>query len=97
HPPLAKRVAALVPSLQAEGGGGFGATLGALAMAFVLFVLPVAGGAWVIKAAIADMQKSISKASGSTDTFRRERSERQGISLASRFSSCLDLVTSTRT
>jgi len=71
HPPLAKRVAALVPSLQAEGGGGFGATLGALAMAFVLFVLPVAGGAWVIKAAIADMQKSISKASGSTDTFRR--------------------------
>jgi len=71
HPPLVKRVAALVPGLQADGGGSFGATVGAVAMALVLFALPVVGGAWVIKAAINDMQKSIGRASGSTDTFRR--------------------------
>ena len=59
HPPLAKRVAALVPNLQAEGGGSFAATLGALLMAFVLFVLPVAGAAWFIKTAVDDMQSKI--------------------------------------
>ena len=37
----------------------------------VLFALPVAGGAWVIKAAIDDAQKSINKASGSAGAFRR--------------------------
>jgi Zn-dependent protease with chaperone function len=59
HPPLAKRVAALVPGLQPAGSGSFAATLGALLMAFVLFVLPVAGLAWFVKTAVDDVQSKI--------------------------------------
>jgi hypothetical protein len=72
HPPLAKRVAALVPGLKAEGGGSFGATLGALAMAFVLFVVPIGGFAWFIKAAVDDAGSKIAgKAGASTGAFGR--------------------------
>jgi len=72
HPPLADRVAALNPSLHAASGGSIGATLGALAMAFVLFVVPIAGGAYVIKAAIDDAQSKIAgKPPASAATFRR--------------------------
>jgi Zn-dependent protease with chaperone function len=71
HPPLAKRVAALNPNLQVGGAGSLGATVGALAIACVLFVLPVAGGAWFIKAAIDDAQSKISgKPPASAAIFR---------------------------
>src|SRR5580704_7707326 len=56
HPPLARRVAALSPNLESEGGSGFGATLGALLMALVLFAVPIAGGAFVIKQAADDFK-----------------------------------------
>ena len=61
HPPLAKRVAALAPSL-AEGvrGASAAATLGAVLLAAAIIAAPLAGGAWFIKTAIDDAAKKIS-------------------------------------
>ena len=60
HPPLAKRVAALAPNLELDYRNSAAATLGALVMAFVLFALPVAGGAFFFKKAIDDAEKKFS-------------------------------------
>src|SRR5690242_20152803 len=73
HPPLAKRVAALVPNLQ-PAAGGVSATLGAVLMAFVILAVPVGGGAWVAKKAIDDAVKKAAlqrNAPSSGGTFRR--------------------------
>lgn len=70
HPPLARRVAALSPNLELEGGSGFGATLGALLMALVLFAAPIAGGAFVIKQAADDLKNKITGQTAGADTNR---------------------------
>jgi Zn-dependent protease with chaperone function len=49
HPPLARRVAALAPSLGEANGGGFFAALGALVIILVLFVAPIVGATWAVK------------------------------------------------
>jgi len=59
HPPLAKRVAALAPTLQSRPAGGFFATCGALAMALILIAVPVGGGAWFFKKAIDDARAKL--------------------------------------
>lgn len=72
HPPLSRRVAALAPNLDLETHGSATATFGALLMAFVLFAVPVAGGAFVIKQAAADFTKKISAQTGiAGGTYRR--------------------------
>ena len=64
HPPLAKRVAALAPSLGPEGGSGVSATMGAVLMACALFAVPAAASAWFLKTAIDDTAKKIAAQTG---------------------------------
>src|SRR5262249_46008053 len=59
HPPLAKRVAALAPNLELDHRNSASATFGALLMAFVLFAVPVAGGAFFVKVLIDDAKKQV--------------------------------------
>jgi Zn-dependent protease with chaperone function len=61
HPPLAKRVAALAPSLALDPRGSFAATLGAVFMAMVLFVVPIAAMGVFFKAAIDDARAKIAR------------------------------------
>jgi Zn-dependent protease with chaperone function len=59
HPPLAKRVAALAPSLAMDQQGSFAATLGAVLMATVLVVLPLVAIGAFIKTTIDDVRAKI--------------------------------------
>jgi len=65
HPHLAQRLAALAPNLKPEGRNSMSATLGAVLMAFMLFVIPIGGGAWFLKAAIDDVKNKIAAQSDS--------------------------------
>ena len=58
HPPLALRLAALVPNLRAAQVNSLMANLGALAIVSLLFAVPIAGTAVVIKA-VDDLGKRI--------------------------------------
>jgi Zn-dependent protease with chaperone function len=59
HPPLAQRLAALAPNLKHERPNRMSATLGALAMASVLFLVPIGGGAWILDRSIKDIKNQI--------------------------------------
>lgn len=59
HPPVAHRIGALVPSLRSEHRRRIGATIGAAAVALLVFAVPLAGGAWFLKTAIHDIAKKI--------------------------------------
>jgi Zn-dependent protease with chaperone function len=60
HPPLAQRLAALDPSLAPKVPASMTATMGALLVAFVLFALPVAGGAFLVKQVVEEAKNKIS-------------------------------------
>jgi Zn-dependent protease with chaperone function len=71
HPPLARRVAALAPSLNQSGGNGFSATAGALLILVVLFAGPVVGGIWFVQAAIESAKNSLTtNLGGNTGYFK---------------------------
>jgi len=72
HPPLALRLAALASNLKPDSGGSITANLGALLMATLLFLVPIGGGAWIIKSAIDDVKKKIA-APLNPDIFRSPR------------------------
>ncbi len=59
HPPLAQRLAALDPSLAPKVPANMTATMGALFVAFVLFALPVAGGAFFVKQVVEEARNKI--------------------------------------
>jgi Zn-dependent protease with chaperone function len=59
HPPLALRLAALVPNLKPVSVSSVTANLGALAIASLLFVVPIGGAAFIIKSAIDDLNRKI--------------------------------------
>jgi Zn-dependent protease with chaperone function len=59
HPPLARRIAALEPSLAPKVPVRTTATVGALLVAALIFALPVAGGAFFIKQAVDDVKNKI--------------------------------------
>jgi Zn-dependent protease with chaperone function len=65
HPPLAHRLAALAPSLNPAASGSALATLGALAMACALFLVPLGGGAFLIDKSMKDLKNRIA-AEGNT-------------------------------
>jgi Zn-dependent protease with chaperone function len=60
HPPLAQRLAALEPSLAPKVPASMTATMGALFVAFVLFALPIAGGAFFVKQVVEEAKNKIS-------------------------------------
>jgi Zn-dependent protease with chaperone function len=70
HPPLAKRVAALAPNLELDHRNSASATFGALVMAFVLFAVPVAGGAFFLKVLIDDAKKQVASQLGGPEGRR---------------------------
>jgi hypothetical protein len=57
---LAQRLAALEPSLAPKLPASMTATMGALFVAFLLFVLPVAGGAFFVKQVVEETKNKIS-------------------------------------
>lgn len=59
HPPLARRVGALLPDLAPKAKSSMGATFFALLMAVVLVAVPVGGGIWVFAKAIEDARQNI--------------------------------------
>jgi Zn-dependent protease with chaperone function len=59
HPPLALRLAALSPDLKPAGSGSALATVGALAIALALFVVPIGGGVFFINKSMKDLQSKI--------------------------------------
>ena len=60
HPPLAQRIAALDPSLAPKVPASTTATMGALLVAFLLFALPIAGGAFFVKQVVEDIKNKVS-------------------------------------
>jgi len=67
HPPLAQRLAALDPKLEPKVQGSMTATLGALLVAFVIFVVPVAGGVYFVKHAVDEAKNKIAEMTGTND------------------------------
>jgi Zn-dependent protease with chaperone function len=67
HPPLALRLAALVPNLQPARVSSVTASLGALAIASLIVIVPVGGAAFLIKSAIDDLNRKIAAISNPQD------------------------------
>jgi Zn-dependent protease with chaperone function len=63
HPPLARRIAALEPSLAPKVPTRPTAMLGALFAAFVIIAIPVAGSAFFVKQMVENAKNRISQAS----------------------------------
>jgi Zn-dependent protease with chaperone function len=59
HPPLSRRVAALLPDGAPKARSSIAATFLALLIAVVLIVVPVGGGVWIFAKAIEDARKNI--------------------------------------
>jgi Zn-dependent protease with chaperone function len=64
HPPLSRRVGALSPDLAPQAKSSFVATFFALVMALVLFVVPVAGGVYILGKAIQDVRNQFASQMG---------------------------------
>lgn len=56
HPPLSRRIAALDPRLAAVASGSFTANLGAALIAVALLAVPIAGGAFLVKKTVEDVE-----------------------------------------
>lgn len=69
HPPLARRVAALLPDLAPKASSSVSGTFLALLMAAALIVIPVGGFGWVLVKAIDDARQNIAAQVGGA-TFR---------------------------
>jgi Zn-dependent protease with chaperone function len=62
HPPLALRISALAPYLRRDGASSFAASLGALAIAALVIIVPIGAGGWFIRAGINDMAERMAAA-----------------------------------
>jgi hypothetical protein len=72
HPPLAHRLAALEPSLAPKVPANMTATMAALLVAFVLFALPIAGGAFFVKQVVEEAKNKISMQMGANGELSRQ-------------------------
>jgi Zn-dependent protease with chaperone function len=63
HPPLALRLSALASNLRPARVSSLSASLGALAVAVLIVVIPIGAGGFFIKSAIDDVAKTIANAS----------------------------------